>query len=87
MNPNEVEEEIKKVNGVLDAYVYAKSNRLTGNIIVADVVIDKEQYSEKEIEKEIYEKLKNNLQSWKIPRILNFVDNLSLTRTGKKVRK
>lgn len=87
VNPNEVEEEIKKVNGVLDAYVYAKSNRLTGNIIVADVVIDKEQYSEKEIEKEIYEKLKNNLQSWKIPRILNFVDNLSLTRTGKKVRK
>lgn len=87
VNPNEVEDEIKKVNGVLDAYVYAKKNRLTGNIIAADIVVDKDKFDVKEVEKEIYEKLNGSLQSWKIPRILNFVDNLSLTRTGKKVRK
>lgn len=88
VNPNEVEEEIKKINGIIDVYVYAKTNRMTGNIIVADVVIyNKDDHDLNQLEKLIYEKLKKNLQVWKIPRIINFVDKIQLTRTGKKVRK
>jgi len=86
VNPNEVEEEIKKIRGVIDVRVYSKSNRITGNIIVADVVKEKDIDSE-ELESMILEYLNNTLQFWKVPRIINFVDSLELTRTGKKVRK
>jgi len=41
----------------------------------------------REKEKEITKVLEKRLQSWKIPRIFTFVDNIELTRTGKKVRK
>jgi len=86
VNPHEVEEEIKKIPGVVDAYVYSKKNRMTGNIIVADVIVDSIVQNLNEFEKLIYDKLRKNLQAWKIPRIINFVDKIQLTRTGKKVR-
>ncbi|WP_448376846.1 ANL family adenylate-forming protein [Fervidobacterium sp.] len=86
VNPNEVEEEIKKIDGVVDAYVYARKNQLTGNILVAEVVLRDKENSTQEMEKIIYEKLRTSLQNWKIPRIIKFVDEIKLTRTGKKVR-
>lgn len=86
VNPNEVEEEIKKINGVLDAYVYARKNQLTGNILVAEVVLKDKELDLQEMEKIIYENLRTSLQNWKIPRIIKFVDEIKLTRTGKKVR-
>lgn len=86
VNPHEVENEIKKVNGVIDVIVKARNNKITGNILIAEVEI-KEGLDKKEIEKEIIKTLKGKLQSWKIPRIITFVDNIELTRTGKKVRK
>jgi acyl-coenzyme A synthetase/AMP-(fatty) acid ligase len=86
VNPNEVEEEIKKINGVLDAYVYARKNQLTGNILVAEVVLKDKELNLQEMEKIIYENLRTSLQNWKIPRIIKFVDEIKLTRTGKKVR-
>jgi acyl-coenzyme A synthetase/AMP-(fatty) acid ligase len=85
VNPNEVEEEIKKIDWIIDVHVYSRKNRITGNILAADVV-KKEGIDDKELEKIIYERLNSNLQYWKIPRIINFVEKISLTRTGKKVR-
>lgn len=85
VNPHEVEEEIKKVPGVIDAYVYSRANRITGNIVVADVVKSKDSDADT-LESLIYTRLAEALQSWKIPRIINFVEALPLTRTGKKVR-
>ena len=85
VNPNEVEEERKKVEGVIDAHVYARKNVVTGNIVVADVV--KADFAdEKALEIEIHRQLESRLQRWKIPRILNFVSEIKVTRTGKKVR-
>ena len=81
-----VEEEIKKIDGVVDAYVYARKNQLTGNILVAEVVLRDKENKTQEMEKIIYEKLRKSLQNWKIPRIIKFVDEIKLTRTGKKVR-
>lgn len=86
VNPNEIEEEIKKLDFVADAYVYGKRNQLTGNIIVAEVILKNKTDNQEKIELIIYKHLQNNLQSWKIPRIIRFVDEIKLTRTGKKVR-
>jgi acyl-coenzyme A synthetase/AMP-(fatty) acid ligase len=86
VNPHEVEDEIKKIDGVVDVIVKSRSNRITGNILVAEVKIN-DGIDKREKEKEITKVLEKRLQSWKIPRIFTFVDNIELTRTGKKVRK
>lgn len=85
VNPNEIEEEIKKVQGVLDVLVTARKNKLTDNILVAQIV-KMTGLDEMELEKRIIEELNKLLQKWKIPRIFKFVDEIDKTRTGKKVR-
>lgn len=86
VNPYEVENEIKKINGIIDVLVSSKENKITGNILIAEIIIE-EGLSEKNIEKEINIILKNKLQPWKIPRIIKFVKELEKTRTEKKLRK
>ncbi|WP_292595212.1 ANL family adenylate-forming protein [Mesotoga sp. UBA5847] len=85
VNPHEVEKAIREIEGVLDVRVFGRSNRVTGNIVVAEIVAknaEEKPYIENEIGK-----LNKHLQSWKVPRIVNFVDSIEQTRTGKKVRK
>lgn len=86
VNPHEVENEIKKINGIIDVLVSSKENKITGNILIAEIMID-DRISEKEMEKEINKILKDKLQPWKIPRIIKFVKELEKTRTEKKLRK
>lgn len=85
VNPYEIEKEIKKIEGIKDVIVKARKNKITGNILVALIQIE-EKIDKKEKEKEINQKLKQNLQKWKMPRIIKFVETIELTRTGKKVR-
>lgn len=85
VNPHEVENQIMQLKGVLDVTVKARANKITGNILVADIV-KQEELDSIEFERYISENLKSSLQSWKVPRIIKFVDCLDSTRTGKKVR-
>ena len=86
VNPHEVEAEIKKkIENVLDALVFGRKNKITGNILAAQISL-KEGVDTKEMEQKIVNQLRNKLQEWKIPRIISFVDEIKLTRTGKKVR-
>lgn len=80
VNPNEVELEIQKIVGVKAARVYGKKNSVLGNILCADVV------SVNLKEKAIREILAKSLQNFKIPRMINFVNEMKLTRTGKLPR-
>lgn len=86
VNPHEVENEIKKIEGVVDAVVKARKNRITGNILLAEVKVEEGIDTEKK-EKEIINTLRKKLQNWKVPRIIKFVNELKTTRSGKKVRK
>lgn len=86
VNPHEVENCILELAAVKDVLVYGRKNRITGNIIAADIIIDNMD-DKVLIEKLITDHLKKVLQSWKIPRIVKFVDNIETTRSGKKVRK
>jgi acyl-coenzyme A synthetase/AMP-(fatty) acid ligase len=78
INPYEIEDVIKSYDGILDARVIGKNNSVLGNIIICDV-ITKNKITELELRKF----LKTKLQKYKIPRIINFVDNFSITNTGK----
>lgn len=79
VNPTEVEDCLRECEGVLDAKVYSKTNKIIGNIILCDVV----RVDDDVTEKSIREKLQHKLQEFKIPRIIKFVEHLSVTRTGK----
>jgi acyl-coenzyme A synthetase/AMP-(fatty) acid ligase len=79
VNPLEVEETILTLSGIKNVFVYSKSNSVLGNIICCDVVCESNQLSESSIR--LF--LQSKIQEFKIPRIINFVDKLSTTRTGK----
>jgi len=79
VNPHEVEGIIEEIPGVSAARVYAKENSVLGNIICSEVVLKKKNLNEKEIRST----LQSKLQEYKIPRMINFVDKITTTRTGK----
>lgn len=84
VNPYEVEREMLTIEGIRQVVVYGKQNSILGNVLCADVVADQDvQPSELEIKKH----LSSQLQDFKIPRRIRFVESLSLTRTGKLKRR
>lgn len=85
VNLLEIEEEILKVDGVIDVVVYGRDNSVIGKILVADILIV-DNNKEAEVKKNINMYLRENLQTFKVPRIINVVKELKKNRTGKKVR-
>ncbi len=83
VNPNEVEEVIREINGVNEVSVFAKKNSVIGNIICCEIVKGSEELTEADIRKY----LQSKLQEFKLPRIIKFVSQIKTTRTGKLKRK
>lgn len=84
VNPTEIEESILGINGISQVYVYGKPNSILGNVLCADIQLNK---GAKLTEIEIKKHLSSYLQYFKIPRRIKFVDEIELTKTGKKKRK
>jgi acyl-coenzyme A synthetase/AMP-(fatty) acid ligase len=83
VNPGEVEVAIEDIEGVRQAMVYGKANSILGNVLCADVVLDLGSVlTELDIKKVLIAKL----QDFKVPRRIKFVEEISLTRTGKMKR-
>ncbi len=82
VNPLEVEEAIIALNGIKNVRVYSKSNSVLGNIICCEVVVSSQQLTESFIRTN----LQSKIQEFKIPRVIRFVDEISITRTGKLKR-
>ncbi len=83
VNPGEVEDAIMAMEGVRQALVYGKANSILGNVLCADVQLEKGfTLTELDIKKQ----LALQLQDFKIPRRIKFVEEMSLTRTGKLKR-
>lgn len=81
VNPQEVRDVILTIEGIQDAVVYAKANSVLGNILCADIKTFNNENNLSEIQ--IRNILSTQLQEFKVPRRIKFVDELSLTRTGK----
>lgn len=83
VNPGEVEMAIQDIEGVRQAMVYGKANSILGNVLCADVVLEPGfELTELDIKKV----LGAQLQDFKVPRRIKFVEEISLTRTGKMKR-
>lgn len=83
VNPGEVENAIMAMVGVRQALVYGKANSILGNVLCADVQLE-EGFTLTELD--IKKQLASQLQGFKIPRRIKFVEEMSLTRTGKLKR-
>lgn len=80
VNPHEVELELRSIDGIDNAFVFGKANSVLGNLICAEIVLEKGIEIE---ETKIKDILRKKLQQFKIPRKIFFVDKLNLNRTGK----
>lgn len=83
VNPGEVETAIQNIEGVRQAKVYGKNNSILGNVLCADVVLG---HGLMLTELDIKKILRAQLQDFKVPRRIKFVEEISLTRTGKMKR-
>ena len=83
VNPNEVEEVLLQNSKIKNAKVFGKPNAVLGNILSAEIVVFENQELE---EAEIRSYLEDKLQNYKIPRRISFVEEIGLTRTGKKLK-
>lgn len=83
VNPGEVEDAINAIEGVQQSLVYGRANSILGNIVVAEVkLVEGATLTDIEIRKV----LASQLQDFKVPRKVQIVNELSMTRTGKLKR-
>lgn len=78
VNPLDVESILNEHDDILGSRVYAKKNSILGAILIADILAKNNL-----TEKSIRDYLNGKIQPYKIPRLINFVDKLDKTRTGK----
>lgn len=83
VNPGEVEDAINAIEGVQQSLVYGRANSILGNIVVAEVkLVEGAALTDLDIRKV----LASQLQDFKVPRKIQIVNELSMTRTGKLKR-
>ena len=63
----------------LEIVGFMQKNNLIGNLLLCDVVAEGEKLSSKHIMNELLK----DLPKYKIPRFINFVNDLEKTRSGK----
>ena len=83
VNPGEVENVLRAIDGVKQVLVYGRANSVLGSVLCADIQLeDSSELTNVDIKKA----LTSQLQDFKIPRRIKFVEQFELTRTGKLKR-
>ena len=83
VNPGEVENVLLSIEGIKQVLVYGKANSVLGNVLCADIQL---QEGSTLTNVDIKKTLASQLQDFKIPRRIKFVEEFELTRTGKLKR-
>jgi len=79
VNPYEVEEIIREIEGVREVKVYGRKSSLLGNVVCCDIVRNNTILEEPDVRRY----LDGKIQEYKIPRMITFVNEIITTRTGK----
>lgn len=86
VNLIEIEDLLLQLPFIQEVVIYSMPNNLIGNILAAKIVLIKGMDKQSEVLKNIKKYLRENLQKWKVPRVIEIVENIEKNRTGKKVR-
>ncbi len=81
--PLEVENAIRAINGIIDVGCVGNTDSITGEIVVAYVVVKNAEISSDYI----FKALRNKLEPYKIPGKIKFVKSIPKTNSGKIQRK
>jgi acyl-coenzyme A synthetase/AMP-(fatty) acid ligase len=84
VHPEEVEAVINRHPQVRMCLVHTRRNPITGAIVVADIVLDREPSNG--VRHEIFELCRNTLARHKVPAMITFVPALTVAETGKMAR-
>ncbi len=84
--PQEVENVIQEIKNVSEAVVYSEKNPIMGNIVCAKISLIKNEDA-KIAKKRIKEYCSKNLQNYKVPIKIQFVDDIKHSKRFKKIRK
>lgn len=84
--PIEVESQLLEIEGVLDARVYGEDNPLTGKMVIAELLVNKEN-NNREFIKKVRAFCKEHLEKYKIPAKITLTDQNMQGERLKKVRK
>jgi acyl-CoA synthetase (AMP-forming)/AMP-acid ligase II len=87
--PEEVEDVLLGIPGVLQARVYGCPNPITGNIVCADVVMPGPEDTDPrstDFRSSVRASLVDKLERYKQPRIIRFLDQIAYSDTGKTSR-
>ncbi len=83
VQPEEIESVILKSEYVSAARVYAKKSSMMGSIICVDVVVTKKEVDLIFLKKNITMLCVDNLEKYKVPSIIKFVNELDVNENGK----
>ena len=81
--PNEIEEVVVMHDGILEAAAVGVPHEVSGEIVKIFVVCKGEQVSEKEL----IDHCRDNLTNYKVPKLIEFRDELPKTNVGKILRR
>jgi acyl-coenzyme A synthetase/AMP-(fatty) acid ligase len=82
INPMKIEQTLNNLPYIKNSLVFSQSNSVMGNVVAANILLEFE-VTKNQIKKD----LKDSLEKWETPIIINFVESLDLTETGKLSRK
>jgi acyl-coenzyme A synthetase/AMP-(fatty) acid ligase len=80
VNPQEVEEILLQHPDIVEAQIIPRENKFIGNVITAYIISTNPLLKEKDV----IAYLRDRVAKYKIPRIINFVSEINVGRTGKK---
>ncbi|MCG8581766.1 MAG: AMP-binding protein [Bacteroidales bacterium] len=83
VSPKEIEEVIVGIDGVIDCSIEAQDDEVLGEAIKAVLVTNKSISITEEFVKQI---CADNLANYKVPQVVEFIDNLKVNAAGKKVK-
>ncbi|MFI3228586.1 MAG: AMP-binding protein [Bacillota bacterium] len=87
IGPFEVESALQEHPTVLECAITGVPDELRGSIIKATIILAKGYEASDELKKELQDYVKHNTAPYKYPRIIDFVDALPKTASGKIMRK
>ncbi|MBL8370326.1 MAG: acyl--CoA ligase [Burkholderiaceae bacterium] len=85
VSPESLESYLRNLDGVIDARVFAKKSSMTGQLVAAEIVLEAGS-DVKVMRQHIIQSCKRNLESWEVPALISFVNELRENAAGKRER-
>ncbi|HIP02247.1 MAG TPA: long-chain fatty acid--CoA ligase [Campylobacterales bacterium] len=86
VQPEEVERVLLQSGLLSAAYVYALKNAMMGSLVCANVVLSEQNSDKKEAKSLILKYCREQLEGFKVPAIIKFVETIETTQSGKLKR-